>query len=67
MPNRLLGLTSPAWPDPCAAAHVINFAFVQNRHRILYANVVSIAGRLPVLQLLLYRQRRRRRERGMQC
>jgi hypothetical protein len=25
-------------------AHVINFAFVPNRQRILYANVISIAG-----------------------
>jgi protein Mpv17 len=28
------------WP----AAHVINFAFVPTQHRILYANVVSVAG-----------------------
>lgn len=28
------------WP----AAHVINFAFVPNHHRILYTNVVSVAG-----------------------
>ena len=28
------------WP----AAHVINFALVPTQHRILYANVVSIAG-----------------------
>ena len=28
------------WP----AAHVINFAFVPTQHRILYANIVSIAG-----------------------
>ena len=28
------------WP----AAHVINFAFVATEHRILYANVVSVAG-----------------------
>lgn len=28
------------WP----AAHVINFAFIPTQHRILYANVVSVAG-----------------------
>ena len=28
------------WP----LAHVINFALVPTRHRVLYANVVSVAG-----------------------
>jgi len=28
------------WP----AAHVINFAFVPTQHRILYTNVISVAG-----------------------